>query len=160
TVHALVAQNLKVLRRDLLLRLGRVADAKTVDVTGSYASEWLVIGPFGDAGDFYHAVPFAPELAFPSLHETPDGRYRPVQPRGVLRKPHEAQVRFEEPGSGRNGCFYGLHQVQANQAAACYAELQCHGAFELFVNGAVAYRCERAGTRVGPGFRIPIALHK
>lgn len=157
-VHPLVADALRACLHTVFEKLGRPDEAAALDDRAGHASQWLVVGPFGDAGELTSGLAFAPEFAFPELGSTLPGRFGPVSPRVVVRKPGRGTVRLQAEGSAQSGCFYGLHQVEAARATACYAEVSCRGSFELFVNGVSRRRFERVGSREGLDFRVPVAL--
>lgn len=111
-------------------------------VTGPLADPWagdasslLVVGPFGDHGDHFQHVTFPPELRFPQPGEQLAGRGRSVTPRVLAREPLQPRIVLPDPAQPLPGCWYALHRVRCDEPVTGFAEVECTGAFELFVNG-------------------------
>lgn len=136
----LAAEPQPALRRHmahLRLRL-QAAAGVTGDLTDPWAgdaSSLLVVGPFGDHGNHFQHVPFPPELRFPQQGEQLAGRGRTVSPRVIEREPLQPRIVLTDPVQPLAGCWYALHRVRCEVPVAGFAEVECAGAFELFVNG-------------------------
>ncbi|MCB9889249.1 MAG: hypothetical protein H6836_06700 [Planctomycetes bacterium] len=154
--HGEVAHQAEALRHDIYERLGQ--RDKMAECLRGYATTFTVIGPFGDRGDHFTGVPFAPERAFPSPGEKLPGRYGPVTTRLVKRRADRYRVRLPDPAYDRTGCFYALHQVVAKQATPCYLRLWCGGSFEVWVNGELRARIDRTAREDGAPHFIPAVL--
>src|SRR5690606_16859000 len=154
-VHGLGAETAR-LQLDQLLRI-HDGDASSRDAYAGYARQLLVVGPFGDSGDFYDGVPFAPELRFPEPGERLVGRFGPVEPRRVTRKDFERSVELAARGPQRDGCWYALHQVRVAAPLACYIELATRSSFELFVDGARVHAVDRVRDRVPIRVHVPVS---
>ncbi|MHC5065460.1 MAG: fibroblast growth factor, partial [Planctomycetota bacterium] len=149
--HPLAAQGAEAMRHQLLRRLGRLNPEEAETLFADYASDLIAIGPFGDEGDFYSAVPFSPELSFPESGETLEGRYGPIDSYRVTRNSRSSFIALNRPGRDEQGCYYGLHQIHSDTEQAVYIELDCSGSFEAFLNGRLLARLDRLS---GPGKRI------
>lgn len=156
--HGLGVLEARVLQTDLLWQAGRRDEALALLDAERHATHWLVIGPFGDSGDYYQGVVYPPELGFPNPGEVLEGRFDLLTPRVVTRKRHERLVDLEAPGMQRPGCYYALHQVTADAATPGYASVICRGSFELFVNGSRVGGVDRYTQRLGAVTTFPIHL--
>ena len=156
--HALGARAARSLEASLLVRLGRKQDALALRTYAGQADALIAIGPLGDEGDDFNGMVLSPEFAFPAAGTTLAGRYGPVQPRVVRRRPMQRLIDLAPRSQPHSGCFYGLHQVEATEDVSCYLELVCPGSFELFVNGERSQHLNRRIRRIPPIVRIPIAL--
>ena len=153
--HALGEHAARLLDAQLLLAKGQRDAAKKLDPYASYVHELIAIGPFGDGGDYYSSVTFAPELRFPENGRKLAGSYGDVAPRVAGRKLLDRWIELEQPGTEQKGCFYGLHQFLMQNAAACYLEIGCRGSFEVFVNGVRAGSLNRHAERASLFLPLP-----
>ncbi len=145
------------LRTSLLLRAGR-RGAELEDPHGDVAEPLLAVGPFGDEGDHYGGVPFAPELRFPDPDTPLPGRFGAVKPRVVERARLRSTLDLAPDGPHAEGCHYGLHQLHAETASPCFVEVRSSGSFELFVNGELVRAVDRAVQRAANVQRLPAML--
>ncbi len=120
--HGLVEHRAKIALAGLYDELGRGDDWNSLHAYADQAKHFLVIGPFGDSGDYWNGTPFPPELRFPGPDEEVTGRFGPVKLRKLDRDDWRRGV---ELGGGphKKGCYYALHQVRADAAVACWAEV-------------------------------------
>ena len=151
------------LRRQLAhLRLRLQAAA---GVTGNLEDPWagdasslFVVGPFGDHGDHFQDVAFAPELRFPRQGDQLAGRGRTVSPRVLARQPLQPRIVLTDPAEPLPGCWYALHRVRCDAPVTGFAEVECAGAFELFVNGVKLATTDPALTPGSHARQVPLGL--
>lgn len=142
-VHGVLAQRLRELRFQLLRAkgsdgAGRQLPAPPQDLQDpwqDWAADFLVIGPFGDSGDSYIDVPFPPELHFPARDASLAGRFGPVQPHVVARRPFQRRVELEAKALPRQGCYYALCRANVDGEISGFAEVESDGSLQLFANG-------------------------
>ncbi len=158
--HALGAQAAQVLAQRILRQLGKFEAARARGTYDSYASYFQVAGPFGDSGDYFTNTPFPPQFRFPGPKQTLKGRFGPTQSHVVRRKPHQRSVRLIALGSDHGGCFFALHQVEAQSATSGYAEITSSSSLELFVNNGHCFTVDQHAERKGTRHYIPIQLEK
>jgi tetratricopeptide (TPR) repeat protein len=156
--HALAEHAAEVLRERLLRWLGREREADAIAPYASFASHFVVVGPFGDGGDWFTGVPFPPELSFPSHGTVLQGRFGPVSRYTVERRPHERSVALARRGRSERGCFYALHRFELPVATQTWIELTTRGSFELFVNGHRVERLDRYESNVPNRLWLPATL--
>ncbi len=157
--HGLGAHAARRSKSRILRRLGRLDAARAIGTNDSYAGHFVVVGPFGDSGDDYLGVPFAPEFAFPEPDRAMPGRFGPVRSRVVRRQTHRTTIRMRrEKDRNHDGCYYALNQVRTDAATAGYLEITTGGSFELFVNGTPTARVFRAEDRTPNRRAVPIRL--
>jgi tetratricopeptide (TPR) repeat protein len=158
--HGLAASETKVMATELLVQTGELDAARDLRAFDDYASALIALGPFGDHGDDFGGVVFPCELEFPAEGAALAGRYGPVSPRVVKRRPLRSLIELAPEGERRVGCFYGLHQVVADADTSCYAEVTCPGSFELFVNGALIGGVDRNAEQVPIALRFGVTLRQ
>ena len=123
-----------------------------------FATEVLVAGPFGDAGDHFTGVVFAPELAFPAAGSELPGRGATATVRTVRRKPEQRRLQLTAPAQNLQGCWYALHRVHAAVATTGFLEVENDGAFQVFVDDVEQLRVE-PWLAPGPARRyVPLQL--
>ncbi|HEU4419849.1 MAG TPA: hypothetical protein VFT55_13035, partial [Planctomycetota bacterium] len=109
----------------------------------NYATQLLVVGPFGDSGDHFVGVPFAPELRFPALGAELPGRATQARVRVVERQRESRMFRLGPAGRPRPGCWYGLHRIAAAADSDAFLVVVHEGEHQVFVDGAEVLRVER-----------------
>jgi hypothetical protein len=156
--HGLAAQAARGLQSSLLVHSARAEEAVALDPFRDHAAALLAVGPFGDQGDYYTDKVFAPQVRFPRADESLPGRYGPVRPRLVERAPLERTLQLAPRGEPRPGCFYALHQADAEGDVFAYLEIECRGSFEVFLNGERLAAVDRHAVRSGPRHWLPAWL--
>jgi tetratricopeptide (TPR) repeat protein len=130
----------------------------------NYATALLVVGPFGDSGDHFVGVPFAPELRFPALGSELPGRNTVARVRVVERQRESRQFRLGSVGRPRPGCYYGLHRIAAAADTDAFLVLVHEGDHQVFVDGAEVLRVqEQLGTEPQYhclGLHLPAGEHQ
>lgn len=128
-----------------------------------YCRSAVVAGPFGDDGDHFAGIPFAPELRFPAIDSEVPGRGGPVRVRRVVSHPESDYLVLRPPGDGKPGCYYALHRFAVDAALDAFAEVEFDGDFQLFADGAEVLRVERwqatAPRRHHVGLHLPAGEH-
>jgi len=140
--HGLLAHNLADLRWTLDRAILGIHRAGPPPPT-NHATSLLVVGPFGDSGDHYVGVPFAPELRFPALGAELPGRSTVARVRVVERQRESRQFRLGPVGRPRPGCWYALHRVVAAADNDAFLVVVHEGDHQVFVDGAEVLRVEQ-----------------
>lgn len=157
--HGIVELAARRLQVDLLRDLGRLADARAVRAQVGDPLELVVVGPFGDVGEEYLGVPFAPEWEFPGPGATLAGRYGDVTPRLARRQPFADSIELVERDGGRSGCHYAMLLVDCEQPVDGFVEIGARGSTELFVQDVPRGRVDRHAERGGHQLRwLPVRL--
>ncbi len=156
-LHGLCAQELDGLRWRLQRAVQPPATIPSWPVQG-HAEELLAVGPFGDGGDSFAGVPFAPEFVFPELGTSLVGAGGPAVPRLVRRNTESRSIQLAPPGRRGNGCHYGRWRVVAADPTEGFLELEHDGDSQVFVDGAEVLRVERWRGGQGRRSRVGIAL--
>lgn len=132
-LHGMLRSQLRWYHNRLLHAAGRIDALQAADPMAGRPRQFLCVGPFGEGEDHFEDVAFAPEFGpWPA-----DARFvgAAVEPRTIGPGVLTSEIDPVDPGSGRNGCYYALHRVEADAPTQCYAAIWTQGAFELFVNG-------------------------
>jgi tetratricopeptide (TPR) repeat protein len=160
--HGLLAQELAVLRWRLV-RATAGDEAAGAFPTAGHATELLACGPFGDAGDAFTGVVFAPELRFPEPGAVLPGRGGLATTAVARRRADGRRIELAAPPLRRQGCWYGRWRVRATADADGFVEVEHDGDFQLFVDGVELLRSERwlrtAPARLFAGVRLPAGAH-
>ena len=130
----------------------------------NYATQLLVAGPFGDSGDHFAGVPFAPELRFPALGSELPGRYTVARVRVVERQRESRQFRLGPVGRPRPGCYYGLHRIAASADTDAFLVVVHEEDHQIFVDDTEVLRVEeQLGTEPQyhcVGLHLPAGEHQ
>lgn len=100
-----------------------------------HATALLAVGPFGDAGDHFAGVPFAPELHFPALGAELPGRGTTAKVRVAERRRDYRRIGLADPARDLPGCYYALQRVTTAAPTPAFLEVECEGDHEVFVDG-------------------------
>lgn len=129
--HGWLQQELNALRNDLCMLLGK---PECVSADG-YATSVSVVGPFGDSGQRFLHVPFAPDATFPDLGTTMQGRHGEVRVR-ALERPHAQEgFRMLLNSAHSTGSHYVLWRVEAAEDVEGFLEVSYGGPFSARVDG-------------------------
>jgi len=162
-LHGLCAQELDGLRWRLQRAVEPPSSAPAWPLQG-HAEAVLAVGPFGDGGDAFVGVPFAPEFEFPELGTMLAGAGGPAVPRLARRGTEWRSIQLAAPGRASNGCHYGRWRVVAADAIDGFLELEHDGDSQVFVDGAEVLRVERwrpgHGRRARVGMALPAGGHE
>lgn len=160
--HGRLAQRL----RELIWQLDCAIDG--YDPTGpvapaGYLHTVVAAGPFGDGGDHFVGVPFAPELQFPAIGAELPGRGRRARASVVVNHPFNDYVELDRNDPGKEGCWYGLMRVAVDAALDTFLEVEVPGDHQVFVDETEVLRVERwRGTSNRHAFvalRLPAGEH-
>lgn len=154
--HGLLHQSLELLRWRLDRR-ERGPQAAGPLPTFGHVDALVAWGPFGDAGDAFVGVVFAPELRLPAADELLPGRGRPARMHVATRRAETRMIRLSPPPRHDAGCWYGAASFEAAHDLDAFVELEHHGDCQLFVDGREVLRLER-WRRTAAG-RHHVALH-
>ncbi|MFN6196833.1 MAG: hypothetical protein ACK5BN_23770, partial [Planctomycetota bacterium] len=140
--HGRLAQRL----RELIWQLDCAIDG--YDPTGpvapaGYLHTVVAAGPFGDGGDHFVGVPFAPELQFPAIGAELPGRGRRARASVVVNHPFNDYVELDRNDPGKEGCWYGLMRVAVDAALDTFLEVEVPGDHQVFVDETEVLRVER-----------------
>ena len=159
--HGLCLQETAILRWRLLRALGR--DAGRFPVFG-HAESMLACGPFGDPGDHYVGVAFAPELEFPAAGATFEGRGGEARCVVLSRRGDSRGVDLAQPPRWLAGCQYGRWRIQVAADTEGFLEIEHDGDFQVFVDGKEVLRLERwrrtTSFRQHQGLHLPAGGHE
>lgn len=160
--HGLLLQVCAVMRWRLRRALEGPAAAGGFPTFG-HADELLACGPFGDAGDDFAGVPYAPELEFPAAGSELPGRGMQARTRVSVRRADERRIDLTAPPRRGEGCHYGRLRVRAKAPVEAFLEVEHDGDFQVFVDGAEVARSERwradACERQFIGLVMPTGVH-
>lgn len=142
-MHGLLQQRLTELRYYLdRAALGQAATPRDEGPFPGYASQFLSVGPFGDAGDHFVGVTYSPELQFPALGTEVQGRATPVKVRAVVRPKSYRSVGLANPARDLDGVYYALHRITVAAPTTAFLEVDCRGEFQVFVDGGEVLRVQ------------------
>lgn len=163
--HGLLQQRLT----ELSYYLQRAVDGKSAATTEQgpfpgYASQFLSVGPFGDAGDHFVDVTFAPELQFPALGSELPGRGVAAKVRTVVRPATYRSVGLANPARDLDGVYYALHRITVAEPTTAFLEVDCRGEYQVFVDGSEVLRVQ-PWLQPGPqrryvGLQLPAGPHE
>lgn len=164
-MHGLLQQRLT----ELSYYLQRAVDGKSAATTEQgpfpgYASQFLSVGPFGDAGDHFVDVTFAPELQFPALGSELPGRGVAAKVRTVVRPATYRSVGLANPARDLDGVYYALHRITVAEPTTAFLEVDCRGEYQVFVDGSEVLRVQ-PWLQPGPqrryvGLQLPAGPHE
>jgi tetratricopeptide (TPR) repeat protein len=121
---------------------GGVATGRDQGPFTGQASQFLVVGPFGDVGDHFVGVTYAPELQFPALGSELPGRAVTAKVRTLVRPPNYRTMGLANPARDLDGVYYALHRVEVATAMSTFLEVECGGEYQVFVDGAEVLRVQ------------------
>lgn len=131
---------------ELAWRLHALTDGQFVagpQPPAGYAQFHLLAGPFGDDGDGFVGVVFAPELTFPPAGSKLPGRGVDARVERVANHAYSDYLDFRHPNQPLPGCYYGLTRWRTAAALDAVLELGLQGDCQVFVDGSEVLRVER-----------------
>lgn len=108
-----------------------------------YAQYHLLAGPFGDDGDHFVGVVFAPELGFPPAGATLPGRGTVARVHRIANNAYSDYLEFRHGDRPLQGCHYGLTRWRTAADVDAVLELGHQGDCQVFVDGIEVLRVER-----------------
>ena len=108
-----------------------------------YAQHHLLAGPFGDDGDHFVGVVFAPELGFPPAGATLPGRGTVARVHRIANNAYSDYLEFRHGDRPLQGCHYGLTRWRTAADVDAVLELGHQGDCQVFVDGVEVLRVER-----------------
>ena len=160
SLHGLTALRLLHLLAEEENALLRTRDADRHDPATQYAAHFMIAGPFGDGGSFFHGIRFPPEQGSLDPGVQMDGRFGKVHWQKLVRSPASPTVNLERKGPRETGCWYGLHQVDVPDVRTAYLQIQGGGSYEVFVNGRKVLDVNRVAGRPRKRDFVPVFLRK
>lgn len=140
--HGRLAQRLRELLWQLDLAIDGYGPTGPVRPAG-YLHTFVTAGPFGDGGNHFVGVPFAPELQFPAIGATLPGRGRSARVVAVANHAYNDYVELDRYDPDAEGCWYGLARVAVDAALDTFLEVEVPGDHQVFVDEVEVLRVER-----------------
>ena len=140
--HGRLAQRLRELVWYLDLAIDGTGPTGPAPAAG-YLHTAIAAGPFGDSGDHFVGLPFAPELQFPAVGSELPGRGRSARVAAIGNQPYSDYLELDRNHSGQEGCWYGLMRVAVDKALDTFLEVDMPGDHQVFVDETEVLRSER-----------------
>lgn len=139
-------------------RLARGQAAAGLQPPAGYAQHHLLAGPYGDGGDHYAGVVFAPELQFPALPATPVSPSTEPSTARLQNETFSDYLLLRHPQRPEPGCHYSLTCWRADRDVDTFLEVLLRGDFQVFVDGVECLRVERWRQNAPPLVHVPLHL--
>lgn len=138
--------------------LARGQAAGGLQPPAGYAQHHLLAGPYGDGGDHYVGVVFAPELQFPALPATPVLPSAEPTTARLQNSTFSDYLVLRHPQRPEPGCHYSLTCWRAGSAVDTFLEIGLPGDCQVFVDGKECLRVERWRQNAQPLAHLPLHL--
>lgn len=139
-------------------RLARGQAAAGLQPPAGYAQHHLLAGPYGDGGDHYVGVVFAPELQFPALPAAPVLPSAEPTTARLANATYSDYLVLRHPRRPEPGCHYSLTCWRADRSVDTFLEVGLPGDFQVFVDGKECLRVERWRQNAQPLAHLPLHL--